>query len=113
MLLARREGASAAKLVRRRRPRRPGAGGGGAAVFEQRWTALVASVLLGVAIVVAAVLVASDLTPGPGARMKVIAMLGAAGWFAAGFLARRRQSTRRLWLLMLAAGCAWLLGALR
>src|SRR4051794_38425056 len=104
MVVARRERTSAVELVRRRRSRGPRVRRGGGAVSEKRRTMPVASVLMSVTIVLATVLFASDLTPGPGARMKVLATLGAASWFAAGFLARRRQSTRRLWLLMLGAG---------
>jgi signal transduction histidine kinase len=65
------------------------------------------------AIVLASLLAASDLTERRGLSIKVTATLGAAGFIAAGLLARRRHPTEPLWLLMLAAACAWPLGALR
>jgi signal transduction histidine kinase len=90
-----------------RRIRRPRV----SSVATERRGATVALVLFAVGL--ATLLVASDLTERRGLNIKVTATVGATGFIAAGLLAQRRHPTGSLWLLMLAAGCAWPLGALR
>ena len=72
-----------------------------------------AGALVLLAVALAAVVLVSDLTPGTSAPIKLMAIVGACAFMAAGILAGRRESTRGLRPLMLVAGYAWLLSALR